>query len=179
MKRNILILFSIVIVLAIGVYYYLDLKNKSDSENCIQVITYAQNPETRECETFSNPCVVPEGWSSCGVTNFEDCMKEGNIVLESYPRQCRYNGELFVEEINSTIPEEDALQIAHKTKDCSNVGILTDTINYNGITRTWWIDLKRVTGMEKDGCNPACVVNEETKTAEVNWRCTGLNPDSK
>lgn len=30
--------------------------------------------------------------------------------------------------------------------------------------------------LEKDGCNPACVVGEENKTAEVNWRCTGALP---
>lgn len=33
------------------------------------------------------------------VTNFEECVKAGNPVMESYPRQCRHNGELFVEEL--------------------------------------------------------------------------------
>ena len=28
----------------------------------------------------------------------------------------------------------------------------------------------------KPGCNPACVVSESTKTAEINWRCTGAVP---
>ncbi len=35
---------------------------------------------------------------------------------------------------------------------------------------TWWIDLD----IQKKGCNPACVINAETKESEINWRCTGL-----
>jgi hypothetical protein len=70
--------------------------------------------------------------------------------------------------------KEEALTIAQQSTDCSMVGVLTDEINYNAVTKTWWIDLERMPELENDGCNPACVVNEETKTAEVNWRCTGL-----
>ena len=47
---------------------------------------------------------------------------------------------------------------------------LKDTYICNEITGTWWIDLD----IEKAGCSPACVINVETKTAEINWRCTGL-----
>ncbi len=47
---------------------------------------------------------------------------------------------------------------------------LKDTYICNEITGTWWIDLD----IEKEGCSPACVINVETKTAEINWRCTGL-----
>ena len=47
---------------------------------------------------------------------------------------------------------------------------LKDTYICNEITGTWWIDLD----IEKEGCNPACVINVETKMAEINWRCTGL-----
>jgi len=49
---------------------------------------------------------------------------------------------------------------------------LEDTYICNEITGTWWINLD----IEKQGCSPACVINVETKTAEINWRCTGLLP---
>jgi hypothetical protein len=49
---------------------------------------------------------------------------------------------------------------------------LKDTYICNEITGTWWIDLD----IQKEGCNPACVINVETKMAEINWRCTGLIP---
>lgn len=44
--------------------------------------------------------------------------------------------------------------------------------SYNANSQTWWFDadLKSTPA----GCHPACVVSEETKTAEINWRCTGL-----
>lgn len=72
---------------------------------------------------------------------------------------------------------QEALEVAQASSECSNVGVLTDLIIYNAGTKTWWIDLERTPELEGDGCNPACVVNEETKTAEVNWRCTGLLPE--
>ena len=50
---------------------------------------------------------------------------------------------------------------------------LKDTYICNEITGTWWIDLD----IEKEGCSPACVINVETKMAEINWRCTGLIPN--
>jgi hypothetical protein len=52
---------------------FLSLDNKADAAACprrhytgacIQVITYATNPNTGECCVYPNPCVVPEGWAS-------------------------------------------------------------------------------------------------------------------
>ena len=37
-------------------------------------------------------------------------------------------------------------------------------------TGTYWIGLTT----EKEGCNPACVIDVAAKTAEINWMCTGL-----
>jgi hypothetical protein len=34
-----------------------------------------------------------------GVRNFEDCRDLGGAVLETYPAQCRINGEVFIESI--------------------------------------------------------------------------------
>jgi hypothetical protein len=50
---------------------------------------------------------------------------------------------------------------------------LKETYMCNQDTGTWWIDLD----IEKQGCNPACVVNVATKQAEINWRCTGAIPE--
>ncbi|MBN1454739.1 MAG: hypothetical protein JW945_00585 [Methanomicrobia archaeon] len=68
---------------------------------------------------------------------------------------------------------DEARAIAENST-CVQEGTLTDTYVYNEYTRTWWIDLEPFT--EKEGCNPACVVSEDTRTAEINWRCTGLLP---
>ena len=46
-----------------------DCPRKPFSGICIQVITYARNPETGACCVYPNPCVVPDGWQ----TSFEGC----------------------------------------------------------------------------------------------------------
>ncbi len=52
---------------------------------------------------FKNSLPVEEIKS---VTSFDECVAEGNLIMESYPRQCRsQNGELFVENIESPAPE--------------------------------------------------------------------------
>jgi hypothetical protein len=55
---------------------------------------------------------------------------------------------------------------------CSAEGTLKDTAVCNSITGTWWIDLE--TTIPRAGCSPACVVNVNSRTAEINYRCTGL-----
>jgi len=67
---------------------------------------------------------------------------------------------------------EDALQIAEDS-ECGQEGSIKDTYMCNPDTGTWWIDLD----LEKEGCNPACVVDINDKTAEINWRCTGVLPE--
>jgi len=62
---------------------------------------------------------------------------------------------------------EEAKEIAVQSECGDN---LKDAAFCNEVTGTWWIDLD----IEKELCNPACVVNVESKHAEINWRCTGL-----
>ncbi|MDO8523115.1 MAG: Gmad2 immunoglobulin-like domain-containing protein [bacterium] len=45
------------------------------------------------------------------VTNFEECVKTGNAVMESYPRQCRYGDKTFVEDIGNTIEKTDLIHL--------------------------------------------------------------------
>lgn len=67
---------------------------------------------------------------------------------------------------------DDAKEIALDS-ECAVDGNLelTDEQSCNEVTGTWWLGLD----ITQEGCNPACVVNTETKKAEINWRCTGLN----
>lgn len=44
--------------------------------------------------------------------------------------------------------------------------------SYNSNSKTWWFDANL--NPIKEGCYPACVVSENTKTTEINWRCTWL-----
>ncbi|MFA5994036.1 MAG: hypothetical protein WC823_03695 [Parcubacteria group bacterium] len=68
------------------------------------------------------------------------------------------------------LTQAEAQAIAEK--NCLQNGDTLGAGTYNENSKTWWFDakLKNV----RPGCNPACVVNEETRSAEINWRCTGL-----
>jgi hypothetical protein len=67
--------------------------------------------------------------------------------------------------------EAEAREIA-ASSECGEAGALLENALYNDWTATWWIDLDA----EKEGCNPACVVDVRTRQAEINWRCTGVLP---
>ncbi len=70
----------------------------------------------------------------------------------------------------SSITEAEAKLIAEKA--CIKGGESLTSGYYNENSKTWWFDANLNTVQE--GCNPACVVSEETKTVQINWRCTGL-----
>jgi len=166
-----ILIILLVIAVIVGVVLWL----------CPEKETALPQNKTTDWKTCStdDDCMVfgKDGDCNCGCFNRDyKWEKEGDCFCAA-PKSCKcVNGkcEGIFEEIEPLITKEEALTIAQASSDCSMAGILTDEINYNANTKTWWIDLERVPELEKDGCNPACVVSEETKTAEVNWRCTGL-----
>lgn len=72
---------------------------------------------------------------------------------------------------------EEAKGIAQASMSCTSEGTLKEEAVCNSITGTWWIDLD--TTIPRQGCSPACVVNINSRTAEVNYRCTGLNMEGQ
>ena len=75
------------------------------------------------------------------------------------------------DETGAELSYQQAVEIAQNS-DCAAEGQLKETRVCNSNTGTWWIDLE----MDAPGCNPACVVDVNTKMAEINYRCTGLIP---
>jgi hypothetical protein len=69
-----------------------------------------------------------------------------------------------------TLSEPEARAIAEAT--CIKGGEALSAGAYNENSKTWWFDANL--NASRPGCSPACVVFEETRAAEVNWRCTGL-----
>jgi len=46
-----------------------------------------------------------------GITNFEECVKAGNPVMESYPRKCKNSkGETFIENIGNILEKANLIQ---------------------------------------------------------------------
>lgn len=77
-----------------------------------------------------------------------------------------------IEPTPSGLTEPEARSIAEKS--CVKGGESLAPGYYNENSKTWWFDANL--NATKEGCNPACVVSESTKNAEINWRCTGLIP---
>lgn len=67
---------------------------------------------------------------------------------------------------------EEARGIAQASTMCASEGTLSGNAVCNEVTGTWWIDIQP--RIQREGCSPACVVNVNSRTAEVNYRCTGL-----
>jgi hypothetical protein len=249
-------------------------------EACTAIFMYEAAYSPEDCACLNNVCVNKNKGRTDDSTvtkpyDFEQCVADGNPVMESYPRKCSANGATYTEEL--PVPEErhvctseesannactleyapvcgeivlnmgktiyqtfgngcaacaamktvaytpgeclqesrdicydgegnsmtlaEAISIA-KTSECGNnlktecvcpSGYRKDgdscnpdcyystpqcgapsmecpqTVSCNSGTGTYWIDMTT----EKEGCNPACVVNVKAKTAEINWRCTG------
>ena len=58
--------------------------------------------------------VNKKGWSDLEVkeiTNFEECALATQIVMESYPRQCRFNNQTFMEDIGNELDKADLIRI--------------------------------------------------------------------
>lgn len=50
--------------------------------------------------------------TSAKITTFEECAAAGNPVMESYPRQCRAQGQTFVEQVPPPAPPEEQPEAA-------------------------------------------------------------------
>ncbi|MFB6075894.1 MAG: hypothetical protein ABEK17_02005 [Candidatus Aenigmatarchaeota archaeon] len=104
--------------------------------------------------------------------NFVECVEAGGFIMKSKPRQCEYRGNIFVEPSCSHNTHVMTLYEAEEIARNSECGDrLTGEYNYNEASGTYWLDLN----IQKEGCNPACVVNIEHRNATINWRCMGLN----
>lgn len=207
------IIAAIIIIMIIGVAYYLMTQSISAPENGRE--SEAEVDETKECIN-NDDCVVfgKTGDCNCGcfpkdnlpsetggecfcavpdfckcvdgkcegvfkdkpeeINSFNECLKAGYPVLESYPRRCKTEGDqTFTEEhcvdknTKNILTLADARQIAIES-ECGDT--LKDTYICNENTGTYWIDLD----IEKQGCNPACVIDIITREGVINWRCTGL-----
>lgn len=101
-------------------------------------------------DTDEHGCLIAAGYSWCEAK--EECLRQWEDPCEA------------------VFTHEQAYAYVQGSWDCTKEGNILDEYIYNNETRTWWFE----TDIEKEGCNPACVVYEDTGLIELNWRCTGL-----
>lgn len=69
------------------------------------------SPEYNNDDLPFGDTVMPENVPEVVVESFKDCMAAGNPVMESYPRQCRHEGEVFVEDVGNIIEKQDLIRL--------------------------------------------------------------------
>ncbi len=73
--------------------------------------------------------------SDVEINNFNDCVKEGNPVMESYPRQCRsLDGRLFVEDIGNINEKNDLIQLNYPLPNQE----ISSPLEISGTARGLW-----------------------------------------
>ena len=93
-------------------------------------------------------------------------------VNEHYAPLFDAEGEYCIDKsTGARLSYTEAVTIAEGS-ECGQQGQLKQTRICNQDTGTWWIDLD----MDMPGCNPACVVDLNSGTAEINGRCMGVLP---
>jgi hypothetical protein len=117
--------------------------------------------ETGEVSESGQPGALDNG------TGEEPAMEAGNESTESEPEG---NESAQGEAPHMGLILEEAQQLALASSCIDEGPILLENYTYNNFTHTWWFEMD----IEKPGCSPACVVDEETLAAQINWRCTGL-----
>lgn len=133
-----------------GIYYF---SNSADNNPLYQG---SQQLPIVGNDRDAHGCIPSAGYSWCQSVQkclpSQDCAGKGAPVIK--------------------ITETEARAIAKKSciKNGESIGSAAGT--YNDNSKTWWFEAN-LSNTPK-GCNPACVVSVETKTAEINWRCTGL-----
>lgn len=129
----------------------------------------------KSASDFPNLC----GIGACGCS--ADNSKDTKICDCGDQNEC-FNGNQCISRGNDDVSTESKSNCAIKKgasmtyeeakaiaeKECGYP--IKEQHTCNSYTGTWWLDLD----INKPGCNPACVVNLTNKSAEINWRCTGL-----
>jgi hypothetical protein len=114
MKTRIALLLIVLILLFGGVFYYYNF--------------YKTTPPVGN-ENQNVPVVA--------VTNFLECVAAGNPVMESYPRQCRANGQNFVEYIGNELEKTDLIKIDSPRPNT----VVTSPLEVTGEARgTWYFE---------------------------------------
>ena len=104
------------------------------------------------------------------VTNFMECVEAGNLVMESYPRQCAHEGETFVENIGNELEKVDLIRLETPRPNGEIASPLTITGEARG---SWFFEASfPVILVDWDGR----IIAEHYASAEGEWMTTEFVP---
>ena len=68
------------------------------------------------------------------ITDFQSCVKAGNPIMESWPRQCRYQGKTYIEDIGNENEKSDLIQLDTPRPN----QIISSPLQITGQARGYW-----------------------------------------
>lgn len=83
-------------------------------------------------------CVIYQYRNVPPATTFEECIAAGNLVMESYPRQCiSKEGAHFTEDIGNTVEKSDLIRLVSPLPNAA----ITSPVTITGEARgTWYFE---------------------------------------
>lgn len=68
------------------------------------------------------------------INNFKECAMSGNPIMESYPRQCKYDNRTFIEDIGNEFDKVDIIRINTPRPN----QVISRSVTINGEARGYW-----------------------------------------
>jgi len=154
-----------------------------DTHGCLIGAGYSWNETVTACvrewelnatqKEFARIAIAPLSYPVT-IISVEEQTSNGSFIVQVQRNDNNQLVEIAVEKsLVSNFTISEALKVAEGS-ECTDKGILGTTGFYNTNSRTWWLDLTMKPAYQQNTCNPACVVSEDTRSAAINWRCTGL-----
>lgn len=136
-----------------------------DGHGCIPSAGYSWCEEKQKClREWEEPC---KGQMTGNDSDAHGCKASAGYSWCESRQECVREWETPCQ-----MSLGEALGIAQSSQCAQEGAVSEDGAVFNNNSMTWWLTLEA----DKPGCSPACVVYEN-RTAEVNWRCTGLIPE--
>lgn len=116
---------------------------------------------------FNNPKIKTVNYP---VSNFEDCVASGNLVMESYPRQCHYDGETYREDIGNELEKIDLITLDSPRPNEK----VSSPLEIRGQARgLWFFEADFPVFLEDANAN---VIAEGIATAQGDWMTNDFIP---
>lgn len=121
--------------------------------------------------------VNPLSQKTTTITNFEECIAAGFPVMESYPRQCKFNDQTFVEKVTSeptppSGPQSNDIQVTAPQTNTTIQSPLQITGQAKG---SWYFEASfPITLLDGNGNQIA----QTTAQAQGDWMTTNFVPFS-
>ena len=104
------------------------------------------------------------------ITTFEECISAGNLVMESYPRQCRADGKTFVEPIGNEIEKMNLIRL---TSPRPNQTVKSPIIITGEARGNWFFEASFPVSITNwDGL----IIGEGIATAQGDWMTEDFVP---